>query len=214
MGLGEYIGDILEDWFGKPDDAPVPYQPRKSFEDQLAEAEPEELLKYIPTELILIEAMQNGIAPVLRQFDRQEHSVILSKDTVENLVDSVCGLSADFVRLDRYYVAVNEKWLLRACTWLSVDTMLYAKDDGTELTDDELGDCDEFGVSLSGLLEIIDGQLAIGRALGDVGFGYHYFNVFIGEDREMYYLEPQSNTVKKLGDVLRKEGTYVKKIEM
>lgn len=187
-----------------------------TFEDRLSCVDAKTLSDFVPCDVLFMAATMNGgVAQMIAGgLERQEHRVNLTNVEILRYITSTCGLNTEKSLLDIHYVGVNEKWLLRAATWLSVDFMGYAKDDGTELDEGEIGDCDEFGVALSGLIELLDGRLAFGRARGDIGFGYHYFNVFVNEKRELMYIEPQTNRIKKLKDVLRKEGTFVRSIEM
>lgn len=214
MGLFGFI-EYVEGLFFRNDDDNYE-DVELTFEERLSEVDADTLATCVPPEVLFKAATRNGgVAQLIMSgLERQEHRVNLTNMDVLRIITSVCGLNTEKHCLDIHYIGVNENWLTRASTWLSVDDAKYQSDDGTELEDGEIGDCDEFGVALSGLVELVDGRLAFGRANGDLGNGLHYFNVFVNEKRELMYFEPQTNKIKKLEDVLRREDTYVKSIEM
>ena len=145
LNLSGFI-EYVEGMFFRKDEECDDVEP--TFEDRLCEIDADTLSKFVPVDVLFRAATLNGgVAPMIMSgLERQEHRVNLTNTEILRYITYTCGLQTEKSMLDIHYVAVNEKWLQRAATWLSVDSMEYSKDDGTELELGEIGDCDGFQI--------------------------------------------------------------------
>jgi hypothetical protein len=118
---------------------------------------------------------------------KQTTQIDITSAELDELIKSTLDIEVDYEREDTSYMLVNLDFLEKHVSASFVPDMVYEK---------EVFDCDEFSLTMRAMFKLLRQNHCVGRIKVDKtpseSGGVHSLNLFIGEDYNIYLLEPQS----------------------
>ena len=117
----------------------------------------------------------------------------LKKETKDGVIDLTPKM--DIVIMDRKYRLIKEKEIFNFLKLDLLDLKFYSAD---------YNDCDDYAIRLFGRIK----EKAKGLAFGFIISDSHAYNMFINENKEVKFLEPQSDKIYTLKQIKSKRNYY------